>query len=90
MKLTSAKVLEIIRRKNEGCTTYQTRKIGDISIRRVNQIYEFYLKTGKPPALGRRMGRPNRPISDKERKLIEKAYGIYRVSASTLSVIFLN
>lgn len=90
MKLTSAKVLEIIRRKNEGYTTYQARKIGDISIRRVNQIYEFYLKTGKPPALGRRMGRPNRLITDEEIKLIEKAYGIYRVSASTLEPLIMR
>ena len=48
MKLTRTKILEIIRRKNEGMTTYQARKIADISIRRVNQIYAHYLQNGEP------------------------------------------
>jgi len=84
MKLTRTKVLEIIRRKNEGMTTYQARKIGNISIRRVNQIYSYYLQNKEPPTVGRRMGRPTRPITNEEKSLVKKAYAKYRVSASTL------
>ena len=84
MKLTRTKILEIIRRKNEGMTTYQARKIGNISIRRVNQIYSYYLQNEEPPTIGRRMGRPTRPITDEEKSLVQKAYAKYRVSASTL------
>lgn len=87
MKLTRTKILEIIRRKNEGMTTYQARKIADISIRRVNQIYAHYLQNGEPPTIGRRMGRPTRPITDEEISLVQKTYAKYRVSASTLEKI---
>jgi IS1 family transposase len=54
MKLTKVKLLETIRRKNEGLTTYQARKIAGISIRRVNQIWKEYQETGKIPELGKR------------------------------------
>ena len=84
MKLTRTKILEIIRRKNEGMTTYQARKIANISVRRVNQIYSYYLQNEEPPTVGRRMGRPIRPITDEEKSLVQKAYARYRVSASTL------
>ena len=84
MKLTRPKCLEIIRMRNDGETAYQARKVANITVRRVYQIYSEYLRTGKPPAIGRRMGRPIRPITDKEKELVQKAYGIYRVSASTL------
>jgi len=84
MKLTRPKILEIIRMKNEGETSYQARKVANISVRRVNQIYTYFLQNGEPPAIGRRMGRPIRPIKDEERELVQKAYAKYRVSASTL------
>jgi len=84
MKLSKPKVLEIIRMKNEGITSYQVRKVAGISVRRVDQIYAYYLQTGEPPAIGRRMGRPTRPITRIEIKLVQKAYEKYRVSAATL------
>ncbi len=84
MKLTKSKILEIIRRKNDGWTTYQVKKKFGISIRRVNQIYTYYLQNKEPPAIGRRMGRPTRPITKEEKQLIKECYAKYRVSASTL------
>jgi hypothetical protein len=47
MKLTRPKLIEIIHRKNDGWTTYQTRKIADISIRRVNQVWTEYQLTNE-------------------------------------------
>lgn len=84
MKLTKGKIMETIRRKNEGWTTYQARKIAWISIRRVNQIYKEYLETGKIPDVGRKVGRPKREIKAEEVYRVKEAYKRYRVSASTL------
>lgn len=87
MKLTKSSILEIIRRKNEGWTTYQIKKRFDISIRRINQIYSDYLQTGIPPTIGRRMGRPTRPMENKERILVKETFAKYRVCAGTLEKI---
>lgn len=84
MKLTRNKLIETLRRKNNGWTTYQTRKIAGISVRRVNQVFKEYLDTGLIPDIGIRNGRPAKPISDKEINIVNEAYTKYRVCASTL------
>lgn len=86
MKLTRAKLVETIRAKNNGMTTYQARKIAGISIRRVNQLYTQYLGTGEIPEL-KMAGRKPKPILPQERELVAKTYATYRVSASTLEPI---
>jgi len=84
MKLTRGKLIETIRRKNEGWTTYQARKIAGVSVRRVNQVWTEYLETGDIPDVGRQNGRPARPISEEEIRVVREAYIKYRVCASTL------
>ena len=84
MKLTKTKLLETIRRKNDGWTTYQARKIAGITIRRVNQVYGEYIQTGKIPEIGKKVGRPSKLITDEEIRIIKESYGKYRVCASTL------
>src|SRR3989344_4361985 len=84
MKLTRGKLVEMIRRKNEGWTTYQARKIARISIRRVNQVMRLYESTGSLPEIGKTGGRPKKPIEGLEIELVEAAYAKYRVSADTL------
>ena len=84
MKLTRGKLLETIRRKNEGCTTYQARKIAGVGIRRVNQVYSAYLETGKVPEIGKNNGRPSKPVEDWEISLVRVTWVKYRVSADTL------
>lgn len=76
--------METIRRKNQGWTTYQARKIAGISVRRVNQIYKEYLDTDKIPEVGKKVGRPKRELKAKEIYYVKEAYLKYRVSASTL------
>ena len=83
MKLTRGKLIETLRRKNEGWTTYQARKIAGITVRRVNQIWKQYQESGQVPGLIR-PGRPAKPIELWERKLVKDAYHKYMVSASTL------
>ena len=87
MKLTRSKLLETLRRKNEGWTSYQARKIAGISVRRVNQVWREYLETDEVPVIGKRVGRPRKLVTDEERELVRKTYEIYRVSASTLEPI---
>jgi putative transposase len=84
MKLTRGKLIETLRRKGEGWTTYQARKIAHISVRRVNQVWTEYLETGSIPEVGRQNGRPARPINEEEIRLVREAYVKYRVCASTL------
>ena len=84
MKLTRTKLIETIRRKNQGWTTYQARKIAGISIRRVNQVWARYRSTGEVPDIGKGNGRPKRPILEREIQMVKQSYEKYRVSASTL------
>ena len=84
MKLTKNKLLETLRRKNNGWTTYQARKIAGISIRRVNQVWKYYLETGLTPEIGNKIGRPKKPFTEEEIKIVKETYEKYRVSASTL------
>lgn len=84
MKLTRPKLLETLRVLNEGCSKYQARKIAGVSKQRVYQVWNVYLQTGKVPELGKRVGRPPRPILDSERELVRRAYARYRVSADML------
>ena len=84
MKLTKGKLIETLRRKNEGWTTYQARKIAGISIRRVNQVYKQYQLTGAIPEIGKNLGRKAKTIEEWEIQMVKQAYEKYRVSASTL------
>ena len=84
MKLTKGKLIETLRRKNQGWTTYQARKIANISIRRVNQVYKQYLLTEQIPEIGKTNGRPARPIEDWEIQTVKEAFTKYSVSASML------
>ena len=87
MKLTQGKLIETIRKKNQGWTTYQARKTANISIRRVNQVYGQYLISGKIPEIGKKNGRPIKPIEDWEIKIVKESYEIYKVSSSSLEEI---
>ena len=84
MKLTRGKLLETIRKKQEGWTTYQARKIADISIRRVNQVWKLYLETEEIPEIGKQNGRPSIQVEQWEVQMVKEAYEKYKVSASTL------
>ena len=90
MKLTKSKILEILRRKNEGWTTYQVKKLAGVGIRRVNQIYTQYLLTEEIPIVGKKMGRPPNPIEEWEIDLVRQTYEKYRTSADTLERIILR
>src|SRR3989338_6636553 len=84
MKLTRGKLIETIRKKQEGWTTYQARKIAGISIRRVNQLYSPYLVSGEIPEIGVNIGRKRKKIEEWEIETVKGAFEKYSVSASAL------
>jgi transposase InsO family protein len=84
MKFTKKSLIETLRAKEEGKSSYQSRKKANISVRRVNQIWKEYLMTGEIPVIGKAVGRPMIPIENWEKKLVKRFYEKYRVSADTL------
>ena len=84
MKFTKKSLLETLRLKAEGKSSYQARRIAKVSVRRVDEIWKEYLTTGEIPVIGKAVGRPMIPIEDWERELVKKFYEKYRVSADTL------
>jgi len=84
MKFTKKSLIETLRLKNEGKSSYQARKIAKVSVRRVDEIWKEYLMTGEIPVIGKGVGRPMIPIEDWEKELVKSFYEKYRVSADTL------
>jgi len=84
MKLNKSKLVETLRKLNEGKTTYQARKVADISVRRVYQVKEAFDKTGEIPMIGKRVGRPRKNAEMWEVDAVKKTFDKYRLSASTL------
>ena len=84
MKFTRKSLMDTLRAKTEGKTSYQARKIAKISVRRVDEIWKEYLMTGDIPVIGKGVGRPMIPIEKWEKELVQRFYEKYRVSADTL------
>ena len=84
MKLNKSKLVETLRIKEEGGTSYQARKIAHVSVRRVDQIWNEYLEKGEIPQIGKSVGRPRKMVEQWEIDIVKEAYEKYRVSADTL------
>ena len=84
MKLTRSKLIETLRKLNNGETVYQARKIAGVSVRRVYQVKEAFENKGEILEIGNNVGRPLIPFENWEIEIVKKAYSRYRVSADTL------
>lgn len=84
MKFTKKSLLETLRLKIEGKSSYRARRIAKVSVRRVDELWKEYLMTGDIPAIGKGVGRPMIPIEEWEKALVKKFYEKYRVSADIL------
>ncbi len=84
MKLTKKELIELLRILEEGGTVYQAKKKTGISVGRVYQIWNEYKRTRNIPELGKKAGRPKRPILKREEKIVKQAYSKYRICASRL------
>jgi putative transposase len=89
MKLNKTKIIEILRKKNQGISSYQARKDAGVTERRVNQIWQKYDQTEKIPELGK-PGRPPKPIQELEIKLVKDVYAKYKASASVLEKLIMR
>ncbi len=84
MKFTKKSLLETLRLKAEGKSSYQARREARVSVRRVDQIWKEYLTTGEVPVVGKGVGRPVKPIEQWEKELVKRIYEKYRVSADAI------
>jgi putative transposase len=84
MKLTRKNLIELIRLKNEGKTSYYVKKKVGISVRRIDQIWKKYNLIGKAPELGISFGKPKRKIKRDEMEAVKESYKKYRICASRL------
>ena len=84
MKLSRSKLVETLRKLNDGKTVYQARKVAKISVRRVYQVKEAFDKTGEVPDVGKLVGRPRKPFEEWEILAVKALYEKHRVSADTL------
>src|SRR3989344_1567078 len=84
MKFTKKSLMDTLRAKTEGKTSYQARKIANVSVRRVDELWKEYLTTDNIPTIGKRVGRPMIPVENWEIELVKRFYEKYRVSADTL------
>ena len=84
MKFNKKSLVDTLRAKTEGKSSYQARKKAGVSVRRVDELWKEYLMTGEIPVIGKGVGMPMIPIEDWEKELVKKSYEKYRVSADTL------
>jgi len=84
VKFTKKSLIDTLRAKEEGKTSYQARKIAKVSTRRVDTLWKEYLTTGEIPVIGNGVGRPVKVIEQWEKDLVKRLYEKYRVSADTL------
>ncbi|MDG6219197.1 MAG: IS481 family transposase, partial [Candidatus Thermoplasmatota archaeon] len=73
MKLNPRRIRYLIRKKKQGVSSKTIAFQLKISKRRVNQIWYDYNQTGKEPIIGRNIGRPAKPLSEDEAKVIKEA-----------------
>ncbi|MCX6697447.1 MAG: hypothetical protein NTV84_07810, partial [Methanoregula sp.] len=70
MKLTKKKIDWIIRQKKANESSGVIAKIQHISRRRVDQLWRHYQVTRTVPVIGKKMGRPKKPITTEEAEVI--------------------
>jgi putative transposase len=62
-------------------------KIQHITRRRVDQLWKQYRETGVIPIIGKAMGRPKKPISKEESRIIDEGYKRFRYGARRLKFL---
>jgi len=87
VKLNGKKIRWIIAQKLKGESTSTIAEIQGISARRVQQIYKEYIETGQPPQIGNNIGRPKKPLSSDDKRLIDQTYSDYKFGARYLEII---
>jgi putative transposase len=84
VKLDSDRIAWIVKMKEQGAKNAEIASVQKVSVRRVQQLYSRYRKDHQLPVLGR-AGRPSKPITGDEIRLVREAYSKYRANAWYLS-----
>jgi transposase len=87
MKLNRRKVHWIIRQKRKGVGTKEIARDMKISRRRVQQIWKYFIDTGREPVLGKNIGRPRKPYLKQEAEIVREAHQRYRFGARMLEPV---
>jgi len=66
--------MDTFKAKNDGKISYQARKIANVSVRRVNEIWKEYLTTGEISVVGNSVKRPMISIEKWEIELVKRFY----------------
>ncbi len=66
MKLNKKRIRWLVNQKKKGESSDAVAKDMKLSKRRVEQIWKEYRETGKDPAVGKNLGRPEKPITKNE------------------------
>jgi putative transposase len=85
-KLTKRKIEWIIRWKMKGKTNEELAISQKVSVRRVQQLYSEYTRTGSLPVL-KNPGRPRKPIDPDETNMIIETYNEYLCNALTMEKV---
>jgi len=86
IKLDDSKIRWMVKMKKQGVRNEEIASVQKVSVRRVQQIYAQYKRTGQMPSL-RRSGRPVKEISEEERRIVLEAYARFRSNALYLEAL---
>jgi putative transposase len=87
MKLNKEKVKFIVDKLGNGWTAYDLSRQYEISISRIYQIKREAIISGRIPEIGKKIGRPRKPINEYETNSIRACYEEFKLSASILRPI---
>ena len=87
MKLNKKNIRYIIRHKKKGESCATIAKDIKISKRRVEQIWKEYQETGEEPIIGNNQGRPKKPLTPEEVRIIIEAFDRFKFGARMLEPI---
>jgi putative transposase len=87
MKLSQNKIRKIVSQKRKGASSIVLARTYHITRRRIDQIWKYYQDHGENLPIGQNLGRPRKPFTDDESKIIEEAFRKYKFGARMLEVI---
>ncbi len=87
MKLNKKRIRWLVNQKKKGESSDAIAKNMKLSKRRVEQIWKEYRETGKDPAVGKNLGRPEKAITKNEAEIIKQAFDCYKFGARMLESV---
>ena len=77
----------LILQKRKGVASKDLATIMELSRRRVEQVWKYYLDTGQELSVGKKMGPPRKPFNAKEAEIVKEAHDRFKYGARMLESI---